>query len=103
MLAVIETGGKQYLVSVGDIIDVEKIDEKVGKDITFDKVLLVKKGKKVEIGEPYLEKAKVSGKILEQGKKEKVIIFKYKPKKRYKKKKGHRQPFTRIKITEIKL
>jgi len=100
-LAVIKTGGKQYLVKKGDKIKIEKLDEKEGKEIIFADVLLVQKDKKVEIGTPKVKNAKVVGKILKQGRGEKVIIFKYKPKKRYKKKKGHRQPFTEVEIKDI--
>jgi len=101
MLAVIKTGGKQYLVKKGDKIEIEKIEGKEGDEIEFTDILLLEKNKKVEIGKPKVEKAKVVGKILEQGRREKVIIFKYKPKKRYKKKAGHRQPYTKIEIKEI--
>jgi len=101
MLAVIKTGGKQYLVKPGDKIKIEKIKEKEGKEITFKEVLLVEKNRKLEIGTPLVKKAKVFGKILEQGKEKKVIVFKYKPKTRYKVKKGHRQPFTEVEITKI--
>ena len=112
MLAVIRTGGKQYLVSPGRKIKIEKVETKEGKEITFNEVLLLayspldsarlrEKGKKIEIGTPLIKGAKVVGKIVRHGKAKKVIIFKYKPKKRYKKKVGHRQPFTEIEITKI--
>jgi len=101
MLAIIKTGGKQYLVSPGDKIRIEKLDEKEGKEIAFKEVLLLEKGKKLEIGKPIVKGAKVLGKILKQGKGDKVIIFKYKAKTRQKKKKGHRQPFTEVEITKI--
>jgi large subunit ribosomal protein L21 len=101
MLAVIQTGGKQYLVSPGDKIKIEKLKAKEGKEVTFSDVLLLEKNKKVEIGTPKVKNAKVIGKVLKQGKSKKIIIFKYKPKKRYKVKKGHRQPFTEIEITKI--
>jgi len=100
MLAVIKTGGKQYLVSPGDKIEVEKLDK--DKEVIFDKVLLVEKNKKLEIGNP-LVKAKVTAKVLKQGKGKKVTILKYKPKTRYKVKKGHRQPYTQVEITGIEL
>lgn len=103
MLAVIKTGGKQYLVSPGDKIKIEKIEGKEGKEITFKEVLLVEKNKKLEIGTPKVKGAKVIGKILKQDKAKKVIIFKYKPKTRYKKKTGHRQPYTEVEITGIEL
>jgi large subunit ribosomal protein L21 len=103
MLAVIKTGGKQYLVSPGKKIKIEKIDEKEKSEISFDKVLLLEKNKKIEIGTPFVNGAKVMGKILKQGKAKKVIAFKYKAKKRYKVKKGHRQPFTEVEITKIEM
>ena len=101
MLAVIKTGGKQYIVSPGQKIKIEKLDKEEGSEITFDEVLVLEKGKKVEIGTPFIEGAKVIGKVLSQGKAKKVIVFKYKSKKRYKRKKGHRQPFTEVEITKI--
>ncbi len=112
MLAVIKTGGKQYLVSPGDKIKVEKLDKEEGKEITFGEVLLLcpsealakegAKNNKIEIGEPFIKGAEVKAKILRHGKGEKLIIFKYKPKKRYKRKVGHRQQFTEVEIIEIK-
>ena len=101
MLAVIKTGGKQYLVSPGQKIKIEKINKKEGSEITFKEVLLVEKNKKLEIGAPLIKSAKVTGKIWSQGKGKKIIVFKYKAKKRYKVKKGHRQPFTEIEIVKI--
>lgn len=101
MLAIIRTGGKQYLVSPGQKIKIEKIDEEEGKEITFKDVLLLEKGKKLEIGAPLVKGAKVIGKIIKQGKREKVIVFKYKPKTRQKSKNGHRQPFTEIEVVKI--
>jgi len=102
MLAVIKTGGKQYLVQPGDKIKIEKLDQKEGEEIVFSDVLLVEKDKKVEIGTPLVKNAEVSAKILSQGKADKVVIFKYKAKKRYSRKIGHRQPYTEIEITGIK-
>ena len=101
MLAVIKTGGKQYLVKPGDKIRIEKLEAKEGDEVIFSDVLLVEKNKKIEIGKPFLKEVKVSGKVLKQGRSEKVIIFKYKPKKRYKVKRGHRQPFTEVEILKI--
>lgn len=101
MLAVIKTGGKQYLVSPGDKIKIEKIAGKEGKEVAFKEVLLLEKNKKLEIGEPKVKNAKVTGKILRQGKGEKIVVFKYKPKKRQKVKKGHRQLFTEVEIAKI--
>lgn len=114
MIAVIKTGGKQYLVKKGDKIKIEKLDKKEGEEINFTDVLLLasgpeglkarrEKNKKMEIGKPIIKDAKVIGKILKQGRGEKVIIFKYKSKKRYKKKAGHRQPFTEVEIKDILL
>ncbi len=101
MIAVIKTGGKQYLVSPGDKIKIEKIDKKEGGKVTFNEVLLVEKNGKKQIGTPFVKGAKVVAKILEHGKGEKVIVFHYKPKTRQKSKKGHRQPFTKIEIEKI--
>lgn len=101
MLAVIKTGGKQYKVEPGKKIKIEKIEEQEGKEITFDEVLLVEDGKDLTIGEPLVKNAKVLGKVLKQDKHEKVVIFKYKPKKRYHVKKGHRQPYTEVEILKI--
>lgn len=103
MLVVIKTGGKEYLVKKGDILKIEKIDKKVGLSVTFDKVLLSfdEKKDKLEIGKPFLKNVKVKAKILENGKSKKVVVVKYKPKVRYRRKAGHRQPFTKIQITEI--
>ena len=101
MLAVIRTGGKQYLVKKGDKIKIEKLEGKEGEQIEFTDVLLVQKEKEIELGKPLVKDAKVLAKILKQGKGKKIIIFKYKAKKRYKKKAGHRQPFTEVEIKEI--
>ncbi len=101
MLAIIKTGGKQYIVKPGDKIKIEKLDKKEGEEISFSDVLLVEKNDKVEVGTP-LVKAEVSAKVLNHGKADKVIVFKYKPKKRESRKIGHRQPYTEIEITGIK-
>ena len=101
MLAVIKTGGKQYLVTPGQKIKIEKIKKEPGSTVEFPEVLLLQKGKKIEIGTPLVKGARVIGKVLQQARDKKVIIFKYKPKKRYKVKKGHRQPFTEVKIESI--
>ncbi len=100
MFAVIKTGGKQYKVSEGDVIDIEKINGEEGEKVVFDQVLLVK-DKDLEVGKPNLKDFKVTGKILKQGREGKKIVYKYKPKKRQRKKKGHRQPFSRVEIKEI--
>jgi large subunit ribosomal protein L21 len=102
MIAIIKTGGKQYIVQPGDKLRVEKLEQKQGENVTFSEVLLIENDKKVEIGTPTIKKAEVTAKVLNHGKEEKVIVFKYKPKKRYSRKIGHRQPFTEIEITEIK-
>jgi large subunit ribosomal protein L21 len=101
MYAVIETGGKQYRVQEGDVITVEKLNVSAGDDITFDRVLLMNDGEKVQVGAPIVEAAKVFGTVVENGKGEKVIIFKYKAKKDYRKKQGHRQPYTMVKIESL--
>ena len=101
MFAVIRTGGKQYLVSPGDKIKIEKLDKEEGKEVSFTDVLLLEKSNKLEIGNPKVKGAKVIGKILKQDKAKKIIILKYKPKSRYKKKTGHRQPFTEVEILKI--
>ena len=101
MFAVIKTGGKQYLVSPGDKIKIEKLDVEEGKETIFKEVLLLEKNKKLEIGTPLVKGAKVLAKILKQDKAKKVIVFKYKAKKRYKVKKGHRQAFTEVEILKI--
>ena len=101
MIAVIKTGGKQYLVKPGDKIKVEKLDTEEGKEIIFSEVLLCDKNGLVEIGMPIVKEAKVLANILNHGKGKKLIIFKYKPKKRYKRKIGHRQQFTEVEIISI--
>ena len=101
MLAVIKTGGKQYIVTPGEKIKIEKIVKKEGSEISFPEVLLLEKNKKIEVGLPLIKGVKVIGKVVRQGKAKKVIIFKYKAKKRYKVKKGHRQPFTEVEILKI--
>jgi len=101
MLAVIKTGGKQYLVSPGDKIKIEKVNTPEGKEIIFSEVLLVEKGNKIEIGTPLVKEAKVTGKVLKQSRTKKIIVFKYKSKTRHKTKKGHHQLFTEVEITKI--
>lgn len=103
MYAIIEVGAKQYNVKEGDTIEVEKLESPENKEIIIDQVLLVSKDDTIEIGTPYLKKAKVSATILEQTKGEKVISFKYRRRKSSHWKKGHRQQLTRIKIKEIKI
>lgn len=101
MYAVIESGGKQYRVSEGDVIRVEKLDSEVGVTVEFDKVLLVVGDDAVKVGRPYVDKATVSAKVLRQDKARKVVAFRYKPKKNVRVRKGHRQPFTEVEITAI--
>ncbi|MSU60580.1 MAG: 50S ribosomal protein L21 [Candidatus Staskawiczbacteria bacterium] len=101
MLAIIKTGGKQYIVAPGDKLKVEKIEAEEGKEITLGEVLLCDNDKKVEIGTPFIKGTTVKAKVLSGGKGDKLIIFKYKSKKRYKRKIGHRQPFTEIEIVSI--
>lgn len=100
MYAVIETGGKQYRVQEGDVITVEKLKAEAGDKVTFDKVLLMSDGKEVKVGTPYMDAA-VTGSVVENGRGQKVIIFKYKAKKDYRKKQGHRQPYTMVKIASL--
>ena len=103
MYAIIETGGKQYRVQEGDVVFVEKLDVTEGEAIGFDKVLVVSNDEGLNVGKPYVENATVGATVLSQGKAKKVIIFKYKAKKDYRKKQGHRQPFTKVKIDSITL
>lgn len=100
MYAIIKTGGKQYVVEEGKVISVEKLDVEEGAEVTFDEVLLVS-GDDVKIGQPNVAGAKVTGKVLEQGKERKIRIFKYKAKSNYRRRQGHRQPFTKVKIEKI--
>jgi large subunit ribosomal protein L21 len=101
MYAVIETGGKQYRVEQGDVLFVEKLEVAEGDTISLDKVLLVSNEGNVSAGKPYVDGAKVEATVLEQGKAKKIVVFKYKAKKNYRKKQGHRQPFTKLKIENI--
>jgi large subunit ribosomal protein L21 len=101
MYAVIETGGKQYRVSEGDVLSVERISATAGDKVVIDKVLLYSDGENVKVGNPYIEGAKVEAELVENGKGEKVIIFKFKSKKDYRKKQGHRQPYSMLKIESI--
>lgn len=101
MYAVIATGGKQYRVSVGDEIFVEKLDGEAGETIQFSQVLAVSDDDGLKTGNPEIEGAVVDGEIIKQGRQKKIIVFKYKAKKGYRRKKGHRQPYTRVRITKI--
>lgn len=101
MYAVIETGGKQYRVSVGDVIYVEKLGVEDGADFSFDKVIAVGKEDGIVLGSPYVERASVSAKVIKSGKKKKITVFTYKPKKDSKRKMGHRQPYTKVEIKSV--
>ena len=101
MYAIIETGGKQYKVAEGDIITVEKLGVEAGQEYTFDKVLVLAKDGDVKVGAPYVEGAAVTASVIGDGKAKKVTVYKYKPKKGYHKKNGHRQPFTKLQIKSI--
>lgn len=100
MYAIIKTGGKQYCVEEGKVITIEKLDVEAGAEVAFDEVLLVS-GDSVKIGQPTVAGAKVTGKVLEQGKGAKIRILKYKAKSNYRRRQGHRQPFTKVQIEKI--
>ena len=102
MYAIIESCGKQYKVAQGDVVFFEKLDTEVGKKVTFDNVVLVSDGEKIEIGNPYVKGFKVEGKVVAHGKGKKIIVYKYKAKKNYRRTQGHRQPYTKVEITSIK-
>ena len=102
MYAVVNSGGKQYKVQQGQVLRVEKIPGDVGNPVTFERVLMFSDGDNVSIGQPALEDIVVEGHIVEQGKAKKIIVFKYKKRKRYRRKKGHRQEFTAVLIDDIK-
>ncbi len=102
MYAIIESCGKQYKVAEGDVVFFEKLEAEEGKKVTFDNVVLVSDDKKVEVGAPYVKGVKVEGKVVSHGKGEKVLVYKYKAKKNYRRTQGHRQPYTRVEITKIK-
>ena len=102
MYAVVNSGGKQYKIQQGEILRVEKISGDVGSPVTFDRVLMFSDGENVNIGKPLLDSVSVEGHIVEQGKAKKIIIFKYKRRKRFRRKNGHRQEFTAVLIDSIK-
>jgi large subunit ribosomal protein L21 len=101
MFAIIKTGGKQYKVKKGDILTLEKLPQDEGAEVVFDQVLLVSDGKSLELGKPYLKNIKVKAKILKQGKADKINVMKFKSKGRYRRKRGHRQLITEVKILSI--
>src|SRR5574344_2721548 len=103
MYAIIESCGKQYKVAEGDVVFFEKLDTEEGKKVSFDKIVLVSDDKKIEVGTPYVKGVKVEGKVIANGKAKKIIVYKYKAKKNERKIQGHRQPFTKVEITSIKL
>ena len=102
MYAIIESCGKQYKVTEGDVVFFEKLDVEEGKKVTFDNVVLVSDNKKVEVGAPYVKGVKVEGKVVAHGKGKKILVYKYKAKKNYRRTQGHRQPYTKVEITKIK-
>ena len=102
MYAIIEACGKQYKVAEGDVVFFEKLDTEEGKKVSFDKVVLVSDDGKVQVGAPYVKGVKVEGKVVSHGKGKKIIVYKMKPKKNYRRKQGHRQPYTKVEITSIK-
>ena len=101
MYAIIKTGGKQYKVAEGDVIMVEKLSATEGEAVVFDEVLTVVNDGDVKVGKPVVEGAKVTGKVEAQGKDKKILVFKYKAKSNYRKRQGHRQPFTKVVIEKI--
>jgi len=101
MYAIVNTGGKQYKIKQGDVLRIEKIPGEVGSPVSFDKVLMFSDGENVNIGRPVLDNVAVKGHIVDQGKGKKIIVFKYKRRKRYRRKLGHRQQYTEIKIDSI--
>ena len=102
MQAIIVTGGKQYKVAEGDTLFIEKLPNEAGDTVTFDKVLAVIDGDKITVGTPVVEGAKVDASVVKNGKGKKILVFKYKPKKGYRKRQGHRQPYTKVQIGAIK-
>ena len=101
MYAIIKTGGKQYRVSEGDVITIEKLDVAAEGTISFDEVVTVVKDGDVKVGTPLVDGAKVTGTVLEHGKAKKILVFKYKAKSNYRRRQGHRQPFTKVRIESI--
>ena len=103
MYAILESGGKQIQVSPGERIRVEKIDAEVGSTVEFDKVLMLNRDGEVELGRPYVEGARITGTVLEQGRAAKILVFKKKRRKQYRRTRGHRQPFTAVRIESIEI
>ena len=103
MYAIIQTGGKQYRVSEGDVLSVEKLPVAEGEEVVFDQVLTVVSDSDIKIGKPVVEGAKVTAKVVEHGKGKKILVFKYKAKSNYRKRQGHRQPYTKVEIKKINI
>ncbi len=103
MYAIIESCGKQYKVTEGDVVFFEKLDAEEGKKVSFDKVVLLSDNGKVQVGDPYVKGIKVEGKVVAHGKAKKILVYKMKPKKNYRRMQGHRQPYTKVEITTIKM
>ena len=103
MYAIIESCGKQYKVAEGDVVFFEKLDVEEGKKVTFDNVVLVSDEKDIKVGAPYVKNASVEGTVVSHGKGKKIIVYKYKPKKNYRRTQGHRQPYTKVEIKSIKV
>ena len=101
MHAIIVTGGKQYKVTEGDVLYIEKLNAEAGESVTFDKVLAVLDGDSATFGAPTVEGASVTANVVKNGKGKKVLVFKYKPKKNYRRRQGHRQPYTKVEITKV--
>jgi large subunit ribosomal protein L21 len=101
MYAIIKTGGKQYRVQEGDVLNVEKLDAEKDAEVVFDEVLAIVNDGEVTVGKPVVEGAKVTATVVEQGKADKILVFKYRAKSNYRKRAGHRQPFTTVKISGI--
>ena len=102
MFAIVEAGGKQYQLEEGRYIDIEKLEGSADEKVVFDKIIMIVNGKKSKIGQPYVTGASVEGKIVKHDKAKKIIVFKQRPKKGYRKKQGHRQQFTRVMISKIR-
>ena len=103
MYAIVHTGGKQYKIQEGEILRVEKMSGDVGSEVSFDRVLMVGDGENVSVGQPILNNAAVKGHIVEQGKAKKILVFKYKRRKNYRRRQGHRQQYTAVKIDKIEM
>ena len=101
MYAIIQTGGKQYRVSEGDVVSIEKLTAAEGEEVVFDQVLTVVSDSDIKIGKPVVEGAIVTAKVVEHGKGKKILVFKYKAKSNYRKRQGHRQPYTKVEISKI--